>query len=84
MAENGLSAYPASSQGMFQSGVINLLSLTFNMFLYLAYRGKWPDLTCGSPGVWAWCPKFWFQVNKQEFEVLLSVILDVHVRLNLC
>jgi hypothetical protein len=26
---------------------------TFTMPVYLVYRGEWPDLACGSPGVWA-------------------------------
>jgi hypothetical protein len=36
------------------SHVINLLSLPFTMCLYLTYRGKWLDLTCGSSGVYEW------------------------------
>jgi hypothetical protein len=36
----------------FTGYIINLLSLPFIVSLYLAYRGEWPDLTCGSPGIW--------------------------------
>jgi hypothetical protein len=35
--------------------VINLLSLPFNMCLYLVYKGNWQDLT--NPGIWALGPK---------------------------
>jgi hypothetical protein len=41
--------------------VINLLSLSVAMSLYLAFRGEWPDLPCRIPRVWAWRPKPQFQ-----------------------
>jgi hypothetical protein len=60
MAEDELSAYFASSHGMPEPCNKPPFSV-FIMPLYLAYRGRWPDLTCGSLGVWAWCPKLQFQ-----------------------
>jgi hypothetical protein len=38
---------------LFLGCVINLLSLPITMPFYLAYRGKWLDLTFGIPRVWA-------------------------------
>jgi hypothetical protein len=48
MPNEGLSAYFASLH-MCLSSVISLLSLSFTITLYLAYRGKGTDLTCRSP-----------------------------------
>jgi hypothetical protein len=48
MTENGL-----STSSHVPGHVRNLLSLLFSMSLYLAYKGGWLNITCGSPGVWS-------------------------------
>jgi hypothetical protein len=36
------------------------------MPLYLGFMGRWPDLAYGISGVWAFGPKFWFQLEGRE------------------
>jgi hypothetical protein len=52
--------------------VINILCLPFVIFLYLAYRGRWLGLTCGSPEVWGLGPKLWFHSLPLENAMLLK------------
>jgi hypothetical protein len=52
--KGGPSAYFASWLWHALGCVINPLSLSFTVSLYLVYQGERLDLTCGSPGVWSW------------------------------
>jgi hypothetical protein len=69
MAEDELSAYSASFHSM---SLEKLPFSAFTMPLYLAFRGRWPDLTYGISGVWALGPKL--QIHLQNY-ILKSVFL---------
>jgi hypothetical protein len=56
MAEDRLSAYFASFRGMsWVDNVINFLSLSLTMVIFIWRVSEWPALTSGSL-VWAWGP----------------------------
>jgi hypothetical protein len=66
--EDGLSADSASAPDMATDLVIRLISPSFTTDLYLAHRGKVPDMALGVPRVWALSPKLLFcsQPGRQE------------------
>jgi hypothetical protein len=51
MIKDGLSADSASAPDMATDLVISLISLSFTTALYLAHRGKGPDMALGMPRV---------------------------------
>lgn len=50
--------------------VVNLLSLTFILSLYLAYRGQWLDPGYRIPGVWASGPKLFSEQHSLACDLL--------------
>jgi hypothetical protein len=60
MTEDGLSADSASAPDMVKDLVIRVISPSFTIALYLAHRGKGPDMAFGVPRVWALSLKLQF------------------------
>jgi hypothetical protein len=87
MAKDELSAYSASSHGMCNKPSFSALTMP----LFLAFRGRWPDLAYGISGIWALGPKlqiplgsvslsYHFLPWEQEAIQSQSFFLGVNVR----
>jgi hypothetical protein len=66
MAENRLSAFSALPTSC-PSPVINLLSLSFTMLLYLVYRGRWLEWHVESQELGPWVQNSTFSAREEDF-----------------
>jgi hypothetical protein len=75
MTEDGLSADSASAPDMAKDLVIRVISPSFTIALYLAHRGKGPDMAFGVPRVWALSLKLQFcsQPGRPEHPSFLNL-----------